>query len=123
MAGRPPIQLDKGQFEGLCRLQCTLEEMAGFFKVDADTVAAWCKRNYGENFSVIFKKYSQEGKISLRRTLFRMSEQKPVVAIFLAKNILGMTDKIETNITNEEENKRLAKEWLEYVKNGEKKDI
>lgn len=123
MAGRPPIQLDKGQFEGLCRLQCTLEEMAGFFKVDADTVAAWCKRTYGENFSVIFKKYSQEGKISLRRTLFRMSEQKPVVAIFLAKNILGMTDKIETNITNEEENKRLAKEWLEYVKNGEKKDI
>lgn len=115
---RPTKEIDKGQFEGLCRLQCTLEEMAGFFRCDRDTIAAWCKRTYDEGFSAVFKKYSQEGKISLRRTLFRQAETKPVVAIFLAKNILGMADKLETNITSDEENKRLTKEWLEFVKNG-----
>ena len=31
----------------------------------------------------------------MRRNLFRMSERMPAVAIFLAKNFLGMADKIE----------------------------
>ena len=36
-----------------------------------------------------------KGRTSLRRNLFRMSKTKPPVAIFLAKNLLGMTDKQE----------------------------
>ena len=31
MAGRPRKNIDKEQFEKLCFLHCTLEEIAGFF--------------------------------------------------------------------------------------------
>lgn len=127
--GRPRKELNQQEFEDLCYLHCTLEEIAGFFRVDRDTVSAWCKRTYGEGFSAVFEKYSQGGKISLRRALLRQAERNPIAAIFLAKNLLGMTDKFDNNITtNIDENKKLAQELLEKFKDGgkksgEKKDI
>ena len=65
----------------------------------------------------------------MRRTLLEHSKTNASVAIFLAKNLLGMTDKFDNNITtNIDENKKLAQELLEKFKdggkkNGEKKDI
>lgn len=54
--GRPRIQLDKRQFESLCQLQCTREEIAGFFDCSEDTVERWCVREYSENFAAVFAK-------------------------------------------------------------------
>lgn len=120
--GRPVKELDKMQFEDLCNLHCTLEEIAGFFKVDRDTVSAWCHRTYGEGFSAVFEKYSQGGKISLRRLLLKHAERNPATAIFLAKNLLGMSDKFDSTITTSvDENKKLAQELLESIKNGKEK--
>ena len=34
---RPVIEIKKEQFESLCNLQCTLDEIAGFFKCSSDT--------------------------------------------------------------------------------------
>lgn len=127
--GRPRKELNQQEFEDLCELQCTLEEIARVFRVDRDTVSAWCKRTYGEGFSAVFEKFSQGGKTSLRRTLLEHSKTNASVAIFLAKNLLGMTDKFDNNITtNIDENKKLAQELLEKFKDGgkksgEKKDI
>lgn len=102
--GRPPLELNKEQFEKLCGLQCTIAEIAGFFYCDDDTVQAWCKRTYGEHFSVIFKKYSERGKISLRRSQFKLAEKSAAMAIWLGKQMLGQRDiqVVEQNVAVKE---------------------
>jgi hypothetical protein len=98
--GRPLKQIDNTDFEKLCGIQCTLPEIAAFFECDEDTINAWCKRTYGNTFSVVYKIYSGKGKISLRRTQFKLAEKNQTMAIWLGKQYLGQTDKIE-NTTEE----------------------
>lgn len=93
--GRPRKEIDAVNFEKLCGLQCTLAEIAGFFDCSEDTIENWCKREYNENFSDVFKKHSAGGKLTLRRNMLRLSEKSATMAIFLAKNWLGMTDNVE----------------------------
>lgn len=96
---RPVKEINKEQFESLCNLQCTLDEIAGFFKCSRDTIERWCVRTYEINFADVFKKYSQNGKISLRRSQFRLAETNASMAIWLGKQYLGQTEKIEA-VTN-----------------------
>jgi hypothetical protein len=118
---RPVKEFNKEQFESLCNLQCTLDEIAGFFKCDTNTIDAWCKRTYGEGFSTTYKKHSQNGKISLRRYQLRLAERNATMAIWLGKQWLGQTDKQEVIFT--EDNKlKSVQEYMEAVKNGKTKD-
>lgn len=94
--GRPTVEITRQQFEGLCNLQCTLVEIAGFFHCSEDTIQNWCKKEYRDTFSAIYKVYSQNGKISLRRIQFRLAEKSSAMAIFLGKQYLGQKEKIET---------------------------
>lgn len=96
--GRPRIEIDKGQFEKLCGLMCTQEEIAGFFGCSEDTVTNWCKREYGETFSEVSKKLQHMGKISLRRAQFKLAEKNAAMAIFLGKNYLGQRDNPKEDI-------------------------
>ena len=89
---RPQIEINKEHFENLCNLQCTLNEIAGFFKCSPDTIENWCKRTYQVSFSDTYKKYSQNGKISLRRHQFKLAEKNASMAIWLGKQYLGQTD-------------------------------
>ena len=93
--GRPPKEIDKTQFEKLCALQATSEEIAGFFDCDRNTVNAWCKRVYNDDFSAVLKSKSAAGKMSLRRTQFKLAEKSAAMAIFLGKNYLGQTDGVK----------------------------
>ena len=93
--GRPRKEINPDEFAKLCGLQCTLAEIAGFFDCSEDTIENWCKREFNETFSETFKKYSAGGKLTLRRNMLRLSEKSAVMAIFLAKNWLGMTDNVE----------------------------
>ena len=57
--GRPRIEIDKEEFEKLCDIQCTLTEIAGWFRCSPDTIENWCKREYKDTFSGgFFKKVS-----------------------------------------------------------------
>lgn len=80
---------------GLCKIQCTLEEMSNVFQCSEDTIERWCKRTFDLSFADAYKKYSAEGKASLRRNMLRLSEKNAAMAIFLAKNWLGMSDNVE----------------------------
>lgn len=93
--GRKNAQIDKKQFESLCGLQCTREEIAAFFGVCDDTLNTWCKRIYKENFSVVFKQKRGIGKISLRRNQWRLAEKNANMAIFLGKQYLNQRDEPE----------------------------
>lgn len=90
--GRPKKEIDKKQFENLCALQCTQGEICGFFEVSDKTLSAWCKRTYKMSFSEVFEQKRGKGKISLRRSQFRLAEKNASMAIFLGKNYLGQTD-------------------------------
>ena len=106
--GRPLKQIDKRIFEGLCRMQCTQEEIADAFDCDADTLTAWCKRTYfdsngdGMNFSDVFRQKRGQGKVSLRRMQWKTAEAGNVtMQIFLGKNFLGQSDKQEIEHSGE----------------------
>ena len=94
--GRPKIDIDIDQFEKLCNIQCTKEEIAGWFNCSEDTIENFCKKEYKETFSAVFKRHSGKGKVSLRRNQFKLSETNVTMAIFLGKQYLGQKDVIET---------------------------
>ena len=93
-AGRPRKEIDNKQFESLCGMQCTLTEIASFFNCSIDTIENYCKREYKMTFSEVFNKYASVGKISLRRTQFKLAERSSAMAIWLGKQVLGQEDKI-----------------------------
>ena len=98
--GRPRKQIDKTEFEKLCFLQCTEREFCSWFDVSDETLNKWCKENYdGRTFLAVFKEKRENGLISLRRTQFQLAEKSPAMAIFLGKNLLGQTDKMEQTQT------------------------
>lgn len=92
---RPRIEIDNEQFESLCEMQCTLEEISGFFKCSEDTIERWCKRTYEKNFAEAYKKYSSKGRISLRRAQFKLAERSAAMAIWLGKQYLGQKERPE----------------------------
>jgi len=93
---RPKIEIDKNIFEGLCRIQCTKNEICSIFKCDEKTLTRWCKDIYGEGFSDIYKKKSEEGKISLRRMQWKAADRGNItMLVWLGKQYLGQKDKQE----------------------------
>ena len=92
---RPRKEIDRDEFEKLCTLQCTKAEMAGFFNVSEDTIERWCKRTYKESFAVVFANKRSGGKISLRRSQFRLAEKDSRMAIWLGKQYLEQYEPIE----------------------------
>ena len=96
--GRPRIEIDESQFKKLCEYMCTLEEIAGILNCSEDTIERWCKRTFGMTFADTYKKYSAEGRMSLRRKQFALAETSAAMAIFLGKNYLGQTDKVESKV-------------------------
>ena len=94
--GRPKIEIDWNEFEKLCFLQCTLEEISSWFKCSEDTIERRCKENKKMNFADFFLKASAGGKISLRRAQFKSATGgNPALLIFLGKQYLGQKDKYE----------------------------
>lgn len=98
--GRPPIdghtakekKRFKAQFEGLCRIQCTEEEICGVLNCDDATLCRWCKTVYGRTFADVYKEKRQGGKASLRRQQFKIAETNATMAIWLGKQYLGQSD-------------------------------
>lgn len=80
------------EFEKLCALQCTREEICAWFDVTDKTLSGWCKRVYGEGFSAVYAKKREKGKISLRRAQFQLAQKSAAMAIFLGRNYLGQKD-------------------------------
>ena len=93
--GRPPVELDRKAFESLCKLQCTESEICSFFGVTDKTLVRWIKRTYSMTYSEAYKRFSQDGLISLRRLQFKHAEKSAAMAIFLGKQYLGQRDVVE----------------------------
>lgn len=111
--GRPEIQIGKEDFEKLCAMQSTLNEIAGFFNCSEDTIERWCERNYrGQTFADVYKKKSAKGKISLRRKQFQVADSGNVpMLIWLGKQYLDQKEpKQEVTLSSESDDSLLEME-------------
>ena len=117
-------KINKDQFEKLCALQCTEQEIASFFDVSVDSLERFCKREYDCRFAEVFKKKRDVGKISLRRTQFKQAEKSTSMAIWLGKQYLGQTDhvNVNTNLVQDEKDPLSLAFELTLGKSGEKDD-
>lgn len=60
-------ELDRRQFESLCGMQCSVEELCGWFGCDEAALNTWCVDTYGEDFRSAFDRLAMMGRIALRR--------------------------------------------------------
>ena len=100
--GRPKKEINQIEFEKLCTIQCTENEICAWFEISADTLCRWCRKTYKMNFADIFAIKRETGRISLRRTQLQLAEKNAAMAIFLGKQYLGQKDdtgnKVSVNI-------------------------
>lgn len=115
----PSKPINRKTFEGLLTIQCTREECCLVLGVSKNTLQKWIKENYdGLTFDKVSEQFRAFGKSSLRKNLFKLSEHNAAVAIFLAKNYLGMSDDPHP-VSSGEEKKELEgaiKEGLKALK-------
>lgn len=112
--GAPKKNIDWNLFEDLCGLQCTQSEIASILKVHPNTLSDRVFEKYEEDYSTTYKKYSECGKVSLRRYQFIQAKKNPSMAIWLGKQWLDQKDKQET--INSPETLSLLNDWNEYLK-------
>jgi hypothetical protein len=86
-------------FEKLCNIQCTAVEMAAFLEVDNHTLYDRTKREYGEEFPEVYKRFSQGGKCSLRRMQWQLASKNVAMAIWLGKQHLGQREPQAIEVT------------------------
>lgn len=102
LTGRPIKEFKQDQFEELCKIQCTQEEICAVLNMSVDTLNERIKETYGQEytFSKVYPILSTEGKISLRRAQMRTATEKdnPTMQKWLGMNMLGQTDKVESTV-------------------------
>ena len=107
--GRDKTIVPPDQVEQLAELGCSDRDIANFYGVKEDTLRY--------NFADYLIKGRESMKIVLRRAMFKNATQNmnAAVQIFLAKNILSMSD---TGLTNSDE----ALPWNEVEETKEVKE-
>ena len=94
---RPKVKIDLAELEKLCVMQCTDDEVAGFFGISTRTIE---RRRKNAKFSDIMDRAKAKGRVSVRRALFRLANNGNVAAaIFLSKNLLGYKDYVNSELT------------------------
>lgn len=93
-AGRPRVLQPTPEtlklIRGIGRLQCTTKEGASFFSVAEPTYLRFLK-DFPEAAQAL-EDGKGEGKMSLRRTQFKLAERNAAMAIFLGKQHLAQRD-------------------------------
>ena len=113
------IEIDWDQVDYLAEIQCSQEEIAGFFGVDLDTLISRCKEKHQIPFSDYLKPKRAKGRTNLRHRQFltangekgkvtitkkdgtKIEREEYIVPpnatmqIWLGKNTLGQKDKHE----------------------------
>jgi hypothetical protein len=88
--GRKPVQIDLDLLEKLSMLQCTDEELAGFFNVSTRTIE---KRRKHPQFAEVMQRGRSKGRISVRRAQMKLLENgNGTMGVWLGKQLLGQRD-------------------------------
>lgn len=85
--------INLGELEKLAALECTDEEIAGWFGVSPRTIE---RRRKSPVFAEAIERGKARGRISLRRSQRRILDQgSAVMGIFLGKQYLGQRDQVD----------------------------
>ena len=87
--------------EYMATIHCTQKEISGIMHVDEDTLNRLIRVRYKLSFSEFYERYSASGNMSLRRAQFKSAEAgNTSMQIWLGKQWLDQSDKLETRISN-----------------------
>lgn len=113
--GRPRKEFNWDDFDKLCEFQCTLIEIASFFRMDESTVETRCWEEKKMSFSDYHKKASANGKASLRRKQFEEAlNGNTTMLVWLGKNALGQSDKqVYIDLSQKETETHVAPQQIE----------
>jgi hypothetical protein len=103
--GRPQTPLNWEELDKLCALQCTLEEIAGWFNCSVDTIERRIKSEKNTTFADYYELKRAPGKIALRRRQYQTAMGDPAariqpnatMQIWLGKQWLGQKDEVDVN--------------------------
>jgi hypothetical protein len=107
---RPQKIIDPETVKKLAALNCSFEEIGHIVGCSVDTLE--------RRFAGVIKEGRSHGKVSLKRKMFDTAIAGNVtMMIWLSKNLLGYTDKVETKMVevSKEDTKILIKEAQELV--------
>jgi hypothetical protein len=93
---------DYEKLVAMIRIQCTQEEICGVFGMSVDTLNRRIAERGYENFAGLYKKHSDEGKASLRRSQWKKAQDgNATMLIWLGKQMLGQRDKQDVQHSGE----------------------
>ena len=93
--GRPKLNIDYETVSKLARMMCTMQEIASFLDVSINFLEK------DAEFIRVYKKNIDNGKISLRRSQLKLADSgNCTMNIWLGKQYLGQTDKVESKNEN-----------------------
>ena len=104
--GRPRKEIDFVEFEKLCFIQATIEEIAGWFECSISTIQERVAEHYEAEdgkrptFDMVAAGLRGKGKIGVRRAQFqRAAKGSDKMLIHLGKNYCGQSEKAEVEHT------------------------
>ena len=97
--GRPRKEVDFEQLEKLCEWHCNQKEIAEFFRMNPNVLKKRVEEHYGQTWAELIAEFKGRGKCLLRKMQWKSAEQGNVtMQIFLGKNYLGQSDKLEQKV-------------------------
>jgi hypothetical protein len=91
----PQTEKEWEDFDKLCEIQCTKDELASWFNCSTDTIVRRVEQTFEVKFAEYYAEKKSRGKISLRRAQWQKAvDQKSVpMLIWLGKQFLAQSDK------------------------------
>lgn len=102
--GKKPVKIDWAEVESYLEKQSSGQQIAALIGIDNMTLYSRCKKDNGMDWQEYKQIHSSRGIEKLRHNMYQMAmvDKIPSVAIFLSKNLLGYSDKVEQKITVQE---------------------
>lgn len=123
-AGRPQVPIDWGEFDKLCALQATLEEIAGWFDCSRDTIERAVEREHGIKFADYYINKSAAGKISIRRHQYQLAQTgNSRMLVWLGIQYLGQKHRHDVTTTRRLDYRDVKEELAKAKDAGERSRI
>lgn len=98
---RPKTEIDWEEVDGYLQAGCTGTGIAGLLGIHPDTLYRTCEADHKIGFAAYSQQKRAEGDDLLRATQFQTATSGNIpMLIWLGKNRLGQSDKMETVVTN-----------------------
>jgi len=97
--GRPRKPWNPIEFEKLCAMCATEDEICAWYDFTHDTLVSRCKETYKQTFSDAYKRFSAHGKMSVRRMQLDLAlKGDRTMLVWLGKQMLRQTDRVENKV-------------------------